>query len=270
MGKVISFVSLKGGVGKTTLSASLATELANKYDKRVLLVDANYSAPNLGLHMDIISPGRTMHDVLSPSKTRMTGAIHEKHGVDVVPGNFMFNKEYHPMKLRAKLAHVKKMYDFVVVDSSPALNEEIISAMLASDSLFIVSTPDYPTLSCSMKIARVADQRGVDVSGIILNRVRKGNSQVSLSEVEESVGIPVVASIREDKKVGRSLYHRVPMPLYSKRSQFSKEVSKLGAAMIGLKDKKKGWRSWMNREPKREEVNREVLRESFYSSIFKS
>jgi len=266
MGRVISFVSLKGGVGKTTLSASLATELANTYGKRVLLVDGNYSAPNLGLHMDIISPGKTVHDALSSSITRMSAAVHEKYNVDVIPGNFMFNRDFNPMKLRAKLASLKRGYDFVIIDSSPALNEEIISSMLASDSLFLVSTPDYPTLSCSMKITKVARNRGAEISGMILNRVHKGNSQISLGEVQESVGVPVVAKIMENRKVNLSLYHRIPMPLFSRKSQFSKEVGKLAAAMIGIKEKKKGWFS----RPGKEDVNREMLRESFYSSIFEN
>ena len=54
MNKVIGVISIKGGVGKTAVSASLASALSNLHDKKVLLVDANYSAPNLGLHMDII------------------------------------------------------------------------------------------------------------------------------------------------------------------------------------------------------------------------
>jgi len=53
MGKTIGLISLKGGVGKTTVSAALAVNLAKKHDKKVLLVDANYSAPNLGIHMNI-------------------------------------------------------------------------------------------------------------------------------------------------------------------------------------------------------------------------
>ncbi|MFH1290833.1 MAG: ParA family protein, partial [Nanoarchaeota archaeon] len=52
MTKTIGVIAIKGGVGKTTISAALATDLANHYGKKVLLVDANYSAPNLGLHMD--------------------------------------------------------------------------------------------------------------------------------------------------------------------------------------------------------------------------
>ena len=57
MAKTIGIVAIKGGVGKTTIAASLASDLVNSYKKKVLLVDANYSAPNLGLHMDVVEPG---------------------------------------------------------------------------------------------------------------------------------------------------------------------------------------------------------------------
>ena len=86
MGSVIGIISLKGGVGKTTISAALGADLANRYGKKVLLIDANYSAPNLGIHLDILSPHGTIHDVLNGSK--LSSAIHSKHGVDIVPRNF--------------------------------------------------------------------------------------------------------------------------------------------------------------------------------------
>jgi len=266
MGKVISFVSLKGGVGKTTLSASVASELANKYNKKVLLVDANYSAPNLGLHMDIISPKNTVHDILSASNLGVQGAIHEKYNVDIIPGNFMFEREYNVLKLKQKLINCKKNYDFIVIDSSPNVNEELISAMLASDSLFIVVTPDYPSLSCGMKMARFARQRGKEASGVIINRVLDSRYQINLEEIQETLGLPVIAMINEEKKVSRSLYERKPMPIYSKRSQFSKEIERLCSSLTGLKEKRNFFSRF--RQIKKQDVNREILRESFYRSMF--
>ena len=120
MGKTLGFISLKGGVGKTTISAAVATHLAAAYHKKVLLIDANLSAPNLGLHMDIVSPQKTIHDVLHGES--ISSAIHLQYGVDVIPGNFLNNKDVNPMLLKDKIGHLKKDYDFVVLDSSPSLN----------------------------------------------------------------------------------------------------------------------------------------------------
>ena len=63
MGKVIGIVSLKGGVGKTSVVTALGAAIS-EFNKKVLLVDANFSAPNLGLHLNIINPEVTIHDVL--------------------------------------------------------------------------------------------------------------------------------------------------------------------------------------------------------------
>lgn len=266
MGETIGLISLKGGVGKTTLSAAIAANLANNHGKKVLLVDANYSAPNLGLHMDIISAKKTVHDVLNGH--RASGAVHKRHGVDVIPGNFLHNRKINPMKLKDKLSYLKRKYDYVVLDSSPSLNEEVLSTMLASDKLFVVATADYPTLSCAMKAAKLAKQRGAPISGIIVNKSFSNLYDVSLEEIQESTGIPVVAKIKEDKSVRKALFMRQPANLYSKRSGFSKEVDRLCHALVG-KDEKTALHHKVFGSFKKEKVNREILKEEFYTSVFK-
>ena len=59
MGKTIGIVSLKGGVGKTTVVAALGGALS-RLGKKTLVVDGNLSSPNLGLHLNIVNPERTL------------------------------------------------------------------------------------------------------------------------------------------------------------------------------------------------------------------
>lgn len=268
MSKAIGIIAVKGGVGKTTVSASLASDLANHHKKNVLLVDGNYSAPNLGLHMDIVNPDRTIHHVLE-NKARISSATHNKFGVDVVPGSYVFEKSLNFLKLKNKLNGVKGNYDFTILDSSPSLNEEILSVMLASDNIFVVSTPDYPTLSCTLKAARLAKQRGAPISGIILNKVRNSFYELSLKEVEKATGIPVVAKIPDDKNVLRSLFTRIPVSVYNKKTSFSREINRLNSVLTNSEEKRSFVRQILGFNFRKEEINRELLKESFYNSMFK-
>lgn len=269
MNKTIGIIAIKGGVGKTTISAALATDLANHYGKNVLLVDANYSAPNLGIHMDILEPEKTIHHVLD-KKIHTKSAVQEKFGVDVIPGEYVYNKELEFLKLKDRLHTVKDDYDFIVLDSSPSLNDELLSTMLASDTLFVVTTPDYPTLSCTIKAAKLAKQRGKPISGIIINKIRDPRYELTLKEVEDSIDIPVIARIPDDKHAVRSLFSRVPLPVYNKNSPLSQEINKLNAALTQSKEKKSFFQSLMPFDFRRERVNRELLRKDFYSNTFKN
>ena len=267
MAVTIGVIAIKGGVGKTTISASLASDLANRYGRKVLLVDANYSAPNLGLHMDILEPERTIHDVLA-GEVRAEKAVRSSYGVDVIAGDINHQMAVNPLKLKDKLAKIKKNYDFVIIDSSPSLNEEILSVMLASDHLFVVSTPDYPTLSCSLRAAQLAKHRGKPIAGIIVNKVRDPDYELSLDDIEEAIGIPVVAKIPDDKNAVRSLFTRIPISIYDSKSKFSKEIGNLSDALTYHKETISWWKKFLGIDLKKEEVNREVLKESFYKSIF--
>jgi len=267
MGRTIGVISIKGGVGKTTIAASLASDLVNHYGKKVLLVDANYSAPNLGLHMDIVEPEKTIHDVLE-GKARITSAIHNKYGVHVIPGSYTNNEKLNYLKLRDKLKKIKKDYDFTIIDSSPSLNEEVLSTMLASDDLFVVTTPDYPTLSCSLSAAKLAKQRGKPVRGIIINKVRDPLYELTLHEIEEATGIPVVARIPDDKKNVRALFTRIPTSIYDKKSKFSKQINALSAALTNNKERRGFFRGLRPRKFRKDEVNRQLMREDLYKSMF--
>ncbi len=267
MTKVIGIIAIKGGVGKTTISASLAADLVNHYGQKVLLVDANYGAPNLGLHMDILEPEKTIHEVLD-GRAHTKSAIHNRYGVDVIPGSYYYDKRINYLKLRDRLNTIKSDYDFVIIDSSPALNAELLSTMLASDNLFVVTTPDYPTLSSSLRAAQLAKQRGKPIAGIIINKIREPRYEINLREIEEATGIPVVARIKDDVSNTKALFMRIPTSVYNRKSTFSKEIGKLSAALVGKQERRSFLGLVLGNNFRKEEVNRQILKEDFYKGVF--
>ena len=158
LSKAIGVISIKGGVGKTSTTANLGTALSQEFGQHVLLLDANYSAPNLGIHFGVTNPEVNLHDVLR-NKVDVGDAIHEyEDNLHLVPGSLL-NDKVNPYKLRQIVKHLKKYYDYVLLDSSPNLNDEIKSVMLAADELIVVTSPDYPTLSTTMHAVKVAREK---------------------------------------------------------------------------------------------------------------
>ncbi|MDD5253929.1 MAG: MinD/ParA family protein [Candidatus Nanoarchaeia archaeon] len=234
MTKVIGVISIKGGVGKTSTVISLGASLAKDFNQRVLIVDANFSAPNLGHHLGLIEPEKTIQDVIS-DKADIKDVIHEheESGLHIIPAAMIARKVQDPFALKKKLNSIKKYYDYILIDSSPALNEEIVSAMTASDELFVVTTPDHPTLSCTLKAIKVAQQKNVPITGIILNKVRNKTYELSVDEIEKAAGIPVIASIKEHHYAVEAVAHQSPITTFREKSPISIEYKKLAAAMTG-------------------------------------
>jgi len=265
MGKIIGVVSLKGGVGKTSSVVSLGTALSDR-GKKVLLVDGNFSCPNLGLHLNLLDPEVSIHHVLSGDMT-VENAIHDFKRFHVLPASLFPKKRIDALKLGDKLKGLKKKYDFILIDSSPALNEETLAVLLASDEVYVVSTPDTPTLGMTMKAIKLAKQRGTPISGLILNKVHGKNFELSLKNIERTSEVPVMAVIPHDLNFLRALSNNVSIVDFKPNSLGGLEYKKLAALISGERFELKKRKNLFKRmNPPKQEINREI----FYEAVFAS
>jgi septum site-determining protein MinD len=233
MSKVIGVISIKGGVGKTTVTTNLGAVLAKQFGKKVLLIDANFSAPNLGLHFGLVKPQATLHDVVSgKSDFEKATYVHEA-GFHFVPGSLNASGKFDVFALKKKIKDIKDNYDVILIDSSPTLNAEMLSAIIASDELLVVTSPDYPTLSCTIRATKLAKSKNTPILGMVLNKKRGKNFELSIEDIEELADVPVLAVLKDDNKVLEALSETTPVSLFAPTSNAGIEFRKLAACLIG-------------------------------------
>lgn len=258
-GKIIGVISIKGGVGKTTTVTNLGASLANDFQKKVLLVDANFSAPNLGMHLGMLKAENTLHDVLSNGIDVPKAVYSHEYGFDVLPASVL-HKEVNPFQLKRKVNYLKSNYDVILLDSSPTLNNELLATMLASDELLVVTNPDYPTLLCTLHAVKVAKGKNTPIAGLVLNKVHDTDFELNIHEIEDAAKTPVLAVLPDDLKVHESVAHTKPVVLHAPKSEVAMEYRKLAGALVGEEYKDNRMLSKIkglfSREKKKQEVNR--------------
>jgi len=262
---IIAFVSIKGGVGKTTIALETAASLVNDFGKRVLLVDANFSAPNIGLYLDLTNE-KTLHDALSGLK--LHNVIYESYGIDVVPASMYYNNPIDIFQLKKTISKFKPRYDFIIIDSSPNY-EELKPVIEAADKIFLITSPDNVTLTTTLKAAKIAKEQKTPIEGIIVNRIRSPRHEFNLSEIENLSKIPVIGKIKDHKKMAQALKEKKPITLLDFSNPISKEIRNICSAIGGEQEKENFFTKIIPKNfIKKEKVNREFLRNRFYESQF--
>lgn len=231
--RVIGIVAIKGGVGKTTTVSNLGVLLASEYNIHCLVVDANISVPNLGLHLNIVDPQTTLQDILSDGNRSLTEAVYvHDSGLHVIPGSMSITNVNLTLMEEAVKSLANK-YEIVLMDSSPGIGEEIKAVMDVSTELLIVSSLDFPTISSALKIIKLADSMDKDVLGVVLNKVKKTKHELDIKDVESVLNIPVLAVIPEDPKVPEALSFNMPVVLYAPNSPASRVYTELAGKISG-------------------------------------
>ena len=239
-GKAVGVISIKGGVGKTTSVINLAHTLSNDFGKKVLVIDANFSSPNVALHLGNMNARNSLNDLLS-GKAKANEVV-QKHqfGFDVIAGAAGGSSSNY-MKLKEKIQPLKSNYDVILLDSSPTLNEELLATMTAADELYVVSTPDLPTLSTTIRAVKLAKERKTNISGMILNKTRGKNYELKPHDMERLSGVPLVGVIKDNVRVLEALSKVKPMTMINPHSSVSLAYKQIASHMVGMPFKQTSW-----------------------------
>ena len=181
MSAVIAITNQKGGVGKTTTSCALLAGL-QQMGRRVLGVDLDPQGSLgfcLGLDIDNCA---TVYDVMKGTKAIKDVIVPSECG-DILPSNILlsaaeleFNRPGREFLLKTALAEVQEDYDYIIVDTPPALNVLTVNAYVVADGLIIPMAPEILSLLGVAQIRETIEtvrrcyNSRLKVLGILLNK----------------------------------------------------------------------------------------------------
>ena len=183
LGKVISCVNQKGGVGKTTTAVNLTAGLG-KLGKKVLLIDIDPQGNSTsGYGIDKRKLTISSYNLLCEGASVEAAVIKtEFENIDIVPANMnlagaeieMIEKENRVSILKRALAPVRDNYDYIFLDCPPSLGLITLNALNASDTVLVPVQCEYfalEGLSQLMSTIRLVKQRYnpiLELEGVLL------------------------------------------------------------------------------------------------------
>jgi cellulose biosynthesis protein BcsQ len=183
---VVSVVSLKGGVGKTTVTLGLAGA-AQRRGLRTLVVDLDPQG-NASIALDPDEARFTASDVLADARPGVLGDAVTTSGwgpgLDVVPSEPALEHRNHPLdgrggehRLRTTMQGLRR-YDLVLIDTPPSLGELTKNALAASARVVVVTEPTLFAVTgahqalAAVDVVRTGFNLRLRPAGIVVNRFR--------------------------------------------------------------------------------------------------
>lgn len=217
--KIIVVTSGKGGVGKTTTSASIAMGLANRGFKTVV-IDFDIGLRNLDLIMGC--ERRVVYDFVNVIREEANinqALIRDKHNKElfILPASQTRDKDALTLEGVGKvLDDLSQLFDYIVCDSPAGIERGAQLAMYYADHAVVVTNPEVSSVRdsdrmlglLSSKTKRAEENRDRITEHLLLTRycpkrVAKGD-MLSLSDVNEILAIPLLGVIPESQAVLRA------------------------------------------------------------------
>ena len=229
--KFVCIASGKGGTGKTTTTLNLGLALSKYRD--VTIIDGNISTPNIALHLGIQNLPIYLNHVLQ-GKKKIMQSVYTHKNLKVIPSSIFLKdiRQTDHKKLKTEIRKLKDLTDIVLIDSSAGLSDEVVSCMRASDELLIITNPDLPSVTDSLKTVKLAEELNVPITGVVLNKV-SGKHDLSKKEIEKILEYPIIGLIPEDPNIPSSIKLTKPILHSFPNSPASISYKQLAADLTG-------------------------------------
>jgi septum site-determining protein MinD len=250
MGKIISLVSGKGGVGKTTTTANVGIALAQS-GKRVLLIDADIAMANLSLLLGMQSSPITLHDVLLGESDAHDSIYDGPGGVFFIPSGLSLEsyRRVDAERLEQVVKELASEFDFVLLDSPAGIEKNVMASISSADYVLLVTAPTAPAVADALKAKIVAQRLNVPPIGVVINFVRGEKGEITKEDMMKILELPVYGNVPFDDEVRKSFLQEKVSPIMIRKPGTPASIAlKRIAAKIGgykvmaseMKEKKPG------------------------------
>lgn len=252
MAKIIAVANQKGGVGKTTTAVNLASSLAEK-GKKVLLMDLDpqgNATSGCGVRKKHIS--HSAYDLLLDPGTALKSAAvpTEFRNLDIVPSTMdlagaeleLAEKQHRALTLKNKLCGEEtNKYDYIIADCPPSLGLITINALSAADSVLIPIQCEFYALEGLSQLTNTIKQvkklynRDLDIEGVLvtmfdgrLNLTLQVMAEVKKYFAEKTFSTVIPRNVR----ISEAPSHGKPINYYDKYAKGAAAYMELAQEII--------------------------------------
>src|SRR6478735_756538 len=238
-GRVITVFSPKGGVGKTTMAVNLGMALGQA-GADVCVVDLDLAFGDVAITMQLI-PEHTIAEAADSEEHldfAMLQTLLTRHPTSVMilaaPTHPEGRDRIAATLVRRVIQTLRRNFDFVVIDTPPGFDDQVLGAFDESDECIIVATLDVPTIKNTKVAIETLDLLNL-VPGnrhLVLNRA---DEEVGLNQgnVEDILGIKVAVALPSSPAVASATNHGQPIVLSKPDHPVSKAIIGLAMRLAG-------------------------------------
>ncbi len=257
IGKVVTIMSPKGGAGKTmtTVNVGLGLAMMSGTPERVVIMDADLQFGDVCISLQV-EPQHTIVDAardIDKLDQQLLDSLLATHssGMRVLsaPLEPSLADEVSTQVVVKTLGMLKRMFDYVIIDTAPFLDEPVLSILERSDVVLLVVDMDLPAVKNAklaldtLKLIKFPFEK----IKLILNRVNS-KARLDIHELERSLGLEVQAAISSDKLVPRAVNEGEPVVSLYPRSRVAKDLRGVAALVLDgeavdepQQEEKRGW-----------------------------
>jgi pilus assembly protein CpaE len=235
-GKVLAFISCKGGSGATFISTNFGYALATLADKKVMLIDLHGQFGDAALYVSDQKPVMTLADVCSQI-ARIDGPFLESclvhvgggFGVLAAADDPAHAGNLKPEQMDTLLRVARQHYDFIVLDVGRQIDAMSLRALDNADAIYPILQLALPDIRDGRRLLDIFRSLGYPVDSIrlIVNRYEKGGT-LRLQDLQSALGAEVLHTIPNDyMAVTDSVNQGVPVLQLSRSSAVARSLIEL-------------------------------------------
>src|SRR5438552_14827500 len=244
-GKIISFFSPKGGVGRTTIATNLAVALHQSTNLPVVLVDGSLPFGDIAVILNMSPKAKTIADLVGSfdqvdSEVMESVLVQHSTGIKVLlaPPTPEAAELITGANIKKVLETLRESYAFVVVDTWPSFQEQVLTMLDVADVILTLMTLEITSLKNVRVFMEIAEKLGYDDQKVQLVANRNDSSGgIKASVVEASLARKIPHTIVSD---GRALVlavnRGVPFVISHRESQVAKDIFTLADKLSGASE----------------------------------